>query len=89
LRPEGGHRFRLTWNAAPSPLELSPCTLRFPAIPEVHYGFDLPTHHLVQWLMDCRAQGGAEPGLDGHPADLPASFWQWLLLGAIPPAAPA
>jgi len=89
LRPEGGHRFQLTWNAAPSPLELSACTLRFPATPEVHYSFDLPTHHLVHWLMDWLAQGGAQAGPDGHPADLPASFWQWLLVGAIPPTAPA
>ncbi len=89
LRPEGGHRFQLTWTAAPSPLELSACTLRFPATPEVHYSFDLPTHHLVHWLMDWLAQGGAQAGPDGHPADLPASFWQWLLVGAIPPTAPA
>ena len=89
LRPEGGHRFQLTWNAAPSPLELSACTLRFPATPEVHYRFDLPTPHLGHWLMEWLAQGGAQAGPDGHPADLPASFWQWLLLGAAPPTAPA
>jgi hypothetical protein len=55
----------------------------------VHYSFDLPTHHLVHWLMDWLAQGGAQAGPDGRPADLPASFWQWLLLGVTPPTAPA
>jgi hypothetical protein len=69
LRPSGERRFRLRWQAGPSPLEPSLCELRFPELPEVEYRFELPTHQLVAWLMQRR------------DAELPEQFWHWLLLG--------
>ena len=44
------------------------------------YQFSLPTAQLVIWLMDWLEAGGQS----GQPADLPESFWQWLLLGLDP-----
>ena len=83
LRPGGGHDFEFSWSAAGSPQELSSCILRFPGLPEVSYTFSLPTYLLVLWLMDLlEAQQGS-----ATPADLPESFWRWLLVGALPPAA--
>ena len=80
LRPvEGGsdHHYRLSWSVVRAPLEATPCQLRFPDRKEVVYEFELVTHQLVQWLMDCRVT-------EAGPQDLPDSFWQWLLLGADP-----
>lgn len=80
LRPvDGGldHRYLLRWSAVHAPLESTSCQMRFPDRTELVYEFDLVTHQLVQWLMDCRL---AEDG----QLDLPDSFWQWLLLGADP-----
>lgn len=83
LRPEGGHDFEFSWSAGQSPQDLSACILCFPALPEVSYTFSLPTYLLVLWLMDLlEAQQGSST-----PADLPESFWRWLLVGALPPAA--
>ena len=83
LRPGGGHDFDFSWSAAGSPQELSSCILRFPALPEVSYTFSLPTYLLVLWLMDLLEA----PQGPGTPPDLPESFWRWLLVGALPPAA--
>lgn len=71
---QGGrsHPLRLTWSGETAPQEVIHCDLAFPALPQVAYAFDLPCHQLVQWLM---ARDGEE---------LPASFWQWLLLGQPP-----
>ncbi|MGB7564040.1 MAG: type IV pilus biogenesis protein EbsA [Prochlorococcaceae cyanobacterium] len=73
------HVFELRWQAGTSPQERSSCQLSFPQLPEVLYGFSVPTHQLVLWLMDLiqKRDGGAE-------SDLPENFWRWLLVGEIP-----
>ncbi len=75
---QGGraHVFRLGWSGESAPQQNLRCELAFPDLPQVGYSFELPCHQLVQWLM--QRQG----------PELPASFWQWLLLGQ-PPLAPA
>ena len=68
---QGGrsHMLRLNWSGGTAPQEILHCDLTFPDLPEVKYSFELPCHQLVQWLMDREGE------------QLPASFWQWLLLG--------
>jgi len=74
---QGGrsHVLRLSWSGETAPQEILHCDLIFPDLPEVKYSFELPCHQLVQWLMDMEEE------------QLPASFWQWLLLGQQPLAA--
>ena len=71
---QGGrsHVLRLSWSGETAPQEILHCDLIFPDLPEVKYSFELPCHQLVQWLMDREGE------------QLPASFWQWLLLGQPP-----
>ena len=71
---QGGrsHSLRLSWSGETAPQEILHCELIFPDLPEVKYSFELPCHQLVQWLMDREEE------------QLPASFWQWLLLGQQP-----
>lgn len=88
LRPEGVRPFQLQWQPAPSPLEATALQLHCNGAPHTEaltYALALPTYQLVLWLMDWLAAGGSL----GQPADLPASFWQWLLVGTAPPAASA
>ena len=72
-----GHPYVLRWPAVRSPLEPTSCQLRFPERPELHYDFELVTHRLVSWLMDCREEAHGS-------VDLPDGFWQWLLVGVDP-----
>ncbi|MEC8213946.1 MAG: type IV pilus biogenesis protein EbsA [Cyanobacteriota bacterium] len=72
-----GHPYTLSWLAVRSPLETTRCNLRFPERPDLLYDFELVTHQLVSWLMDCREE-------EHGSVDLPDGFWQWLLLGADP-----
>ena len=85
LRPSGVRTFALRWRPGVAPLEPSEVALQVesgsPDVPVVDYSFSLPTYQLVLWLMDWAQSGGAEA-----QADLPASFWQWLLLGLDPAA---
>ena len=76
---QGGrsHMLRLSWSGETAPQEILHCDLIFPELPEVQYSFELPCHQLVQWLMDREGE------------QLPASFWQWLLLGQPPLATEA
>ena len=76
---QGGrsHMLRLSWSGETAPQEILHCDLIFPDLPEVQYSFELPCHQLVQWLMDREGE------------QLPASFWQWLLLGQPPLATEA
>jgi hypothetical protein len=76
LHPEGSHRFELLWQAGEAPQEPSSCELKFPATPEVHYTFTLPTHQLVSWLMDLLEARALTGGVE-----LPETFWRWLILG--------
>lgn len=76
LRGTSGHLFELSWKAGGAPQELSFCELRFPADPEVIYRFSLPTHQLVNWLMDLLE----DQAIRGS-GDLPEAFWRWLILG--------
>jgi hypothetical protein len=71
---QGGrsHVLRLSWSGETAPQEILRCDLIFPDFLEVKYSFELPCHQLVQWLMDREGE------------QLPASFWQWLLLGQPP-----
>lgn len=88
LRPSGSRRFRFSWQAAASPLDRSPASLRFEDLPDqapLDYSFELPTYRLVLWLMDWVAAGGGP----GQPVDLSESFWRWLILGLDPAAVPA
>jgi hypothetical protein len=48
----------------------------------VHYRFELPTHQLLSWLIQWQAKATRA----GSSADLPESFWQWLILGLEPSA---
>ena len=80
LRPvEGasGHPYILRWESVRAPMEFTRCGLEFPEKPELHYAFELITHQLVTWLMDCSES--ADQGVD-----LPDAFWQWLLTGTDP-----
>jgi hypothetical protein len=87
LRPAGERHFLLRWQAGVAPLEPAEVALEVssgqagtePAL----YSFALPTHQLVRWLMDWLEAGGGPQ----QPADLPESFWQWLILGIDPTAA--
>ena len=72
-----GHPYILSWVAVRSPLETTRCNLRFPERSDLLYDFELVTHQLVSWLMDCREE-------EHGSVDLPDAFWQWLLLGADP-----
>lgn len=87
LRPAGERPFVLRWQAGVAPLEPAQLALevRVPDGTEpARYSFVLPTQQLVRWLMEWLDAGG---GLQ-QPADLPESFWQWLILGLEPTAAP-
>ena len=53
---------------------MATCQLVLTASRAQPYRFELVTHQLVQWLMDCT---GAEP----EKGDLPDAFWFWLLVG--------
>jgi hypothetical protein len=74
-----GHRYSIRWEEARSPLEPVACSLRFDNHADLLYEFQLQTHQLVSWLMDC-----SKPA-DGD-LDLPDAFWHWLLLGEDPSA---
>jgi len=83
LRPEGQRTFTLRWQPGVAPLEPSHVQLevrRDEAAVPFHYRFQIPTHRLVAWLMEWQAVVRAT----GSPADLPESFWQWLILGREP-----
>ncbi len=86
LRPEGERDFVLRWQAGVAPREPAQLELQV-AMADVsepaRYCFALPTAQLVIWLMDWLEAGGGA----GQPADLPESFWQWLILGLEPTAA--
>ena len=86
LRPAGERPFVLRWQAGVAPrepaqleLQVETADLKDPAT----YQFSLPTAQLVIWLMDWLEAGGSAQ----QPADLPESFWQWLILGIEPTAA--
>lgn len=88
LRPTGTRPFSLSWRAADSPLDLSAASLCFADLPDLapqEYSFELPTYRLVLWLMDWVAAGGDS----SQSADLPDSFWRWLILGLDPAAVAA
>ncbi len=56
IRPrEGmdGHAFQLSWEGGPAPLEIATCQLVLPGSIVQPYRFELVTHQLVVWLMDC------------------------------------
>lgn len=78
LQPEGSRPFSLSWQAGVAPLEPAAVQLLVP--PQADYRFTLPTYQLVLWLMDWLEAGGNE----STPADLPNSFWYWLLMGQAP-----
>ena len=95
LRPAGERPFQLRWQAGVAPLEPAQLELLVAADPtrsagadsansEAQYRCSIATYQLVLWLMDWLAAGGAQAQL----ADLPESFWQWLLLGSAPSAGP-
>ncbi len=69
LSDGGAHAFELSWSGDPAPLAPLSCQLRFPDLPAIQYDFQLPCHHLVDWLMEAAGDG------------LPESFWPWLLQG--------
>ncbi len=80
LRPAGQRPFVLQWQPGVAPLEPAQVQLSVQGVgpaPAVHYRFELPTHQLLSWLIEWQA---AAPGAGGS-ADLPESFWQWLILG--------
>lgn len=85
LRPQGQRPFTLRWQPGLAPQELSQVELEvMGGQPDaaVHYRFELPTHQLVSWLIKWQAKAtGTESS-----ADLPESFWQWLILGLEPSA---
>ena len=74
-----GHPFTISWGTARSPLESVQCSLRFADHAHLLYDFQVETHQLVTWLMDCTRPDGGE-------LDLPDGFWHWLLLGEDPSA---
>ncbi|MEN9767641.1 type IV pilus biogenesis protein EbsA [Vulcanococcus sp.] len=82
LRPAGERPFVLRWTPGVAPLEPAQVELMVGGEGSAHYSFSLATHQLVLWLMDWLAAGGSET----QAADLPESFWQWLLLGREPTA---
>lgn len=75
---EGGqsHAFRLSWDPVRAPLSSCRCDLSFPDEPSLRYGFEVPAHQLVQWLMECPKQGEC--------IDLPDRCWHWILLEQVP-----
>ena len=77
IRPrEGmnGHAFQLSWGGGHAPLEIATCQLVLPETTVQPYRFELVTHQLVLWLMECSI------GEAGNQ-DLPDAFWTWLLIG--------
>jgi hypothetical protein len=77
IRPrEGmdGHAFQLSWEGGHAPLEIATCQLVLPETTVQPYRFELVTHQLVMWLMECST------GEAGNQ-DLPDAFWTWLLIG--------
>ena len=85
LRPQGQRPFTLRWQPGVAPLELAQVQLEVcssESTSVVHYRFELPTHQLLSWLIAWQV---AAPGAGGS-ADLPESFWQWLILGLEPTA---
>jgi len=77
IRPrEGmdGHAFQLSWKGGHAPLEIATCQLVLPETTVQPYRFELVTHQLVLWLMECST------GEAGNQ-DLPDEFWTWLLIG--------
>ena len=86
LRPEGERAFLLRWQAGVAPQEPAQLELEVvmaAASEPACYQFSRPTAQLVIWLMDWLEAGERS----GQPADLPESFWQWLILGLEPTAA--
>jgi hypothetical protein len=80
LRPAGERPFVLRWQPGVAPLETTRAQLEVMADgveQPVRYSFELPTHQLLSWLIGWLAAGGGS----AQPADLPESFWQWLILG--------
>ena len=69
-----GHAFQLSWEGGPAPLEIATCQLVLPETTVQPYRFELVTHQLVLWLMECST------GEAGNQ-DLPDAFWTWLLTG--------
>ena len=85
LRPQGQRSFTLRWQPGVAPLELAQVELEVfsaESAPAAHYRFELPTHQLLSWLIEWQAAAPAP----GSSADLPESFWQWLILGLDPTA---
>lgn len=85
LRPQGERPFTLRWQPGVAPLELAQVQLEVRSAessPAVHYRFELPTHQLLSWLIEWQAAAQGP----GGSADLPESFWQWLILGLDPTA---
>jgi len=85
LRPEGERPFVLRWQAGVAPLEPAEVALEVAAPGgdgPVRYSFALPNQQLVRWLMDWLEAGGGPQ----QRADLPETFWQWLILGIEPTA---
>jgi hypothetical protein len=85
LKPEGQRPFELRWRAGVAPMEPAALQLEVrggTSAEPVPYNAERPTFQLVLWLMDWldASAGGTAP------ADLPDSFWQWLILGLEPPA---
>ena len=77
IRPrEGmnGHAFQLSWGGGHAPLEIATCQLVLPETTVQPYRFELVTHQLVLWLMDCSIRKAGNQ-------DLPDAFWTWLLIG--------
>ena len=77
IRPrEGmdGHAFQLSWEGGHAPLEIATCQLVLPETTVQPYRFELVTHQLVLWLMDCSIR-------EAGNQDLPDAFWTWLLIG--------
>ena len=74
LSDGGAHAYVLRWSGDPAPLAPLSCQLRFPDLPAIQYDFQLPCHHLVDWLIETGGVG------------LPESFWPWLLQGRVAPS---
>ena len=69
-----GHAFQLSWEGGPAPLEIATCQLVLAGTIVQPSRFELVTHQLVVWFMDCSI------GEAGN-RDLLDAFWTWLLIG--------
>ena len=75
VKGRAAYQFSLSWSEAKAPLEPLACCLTFPHHPDLRYEFEVVSQQLVVWLMQRD---------DNGKADLPDSFWRWLLTGADP-----